>query len=79
MCIEPRAERLPLDWSPGADQDDGCRGWEELPVYTWESFFRNLSLGGARVGKEKFGSCDDVVARCFAQIILVAVFREWET
>ena len=42
-------------------------------------FFRNLSLGGARVGKEKFGSCDDVVARCFAQIILVAVFREWET
>ena len=59
-------------------------GLEEPPVYTWESFFRKLRLGGAGctetaplelAKKSLFGSCD-VVALCFAaQIILVAVFR----
>ena len=84
MCVQPCAEHLGLAWSPGADQDDGCLGWEEPPVYTWESFCRNLRLGGAGctetaplelAKKSLFGSCD-VEARCFAaQIILVAVFR----
>lgn len=58
-----QGEACEFGQQPGADQDDGCARWEELHVFTWESFFRNLRLGPActetavQEFAERFGSC----------------------
>lgn len=80
-----QGEACEFGQQPGADQDEGCPRWEELHVFTWESFFRNLCLGPACTETaalefaERLGSCGLVKQYFDAQIILVVAFGQCKT